>query len=381
MRRLVALDLPGGETFRSALERCFEAGDAVVPVDQRLPKPAISRLFSSLGPSVVVDDGGEHHLEGGRSCDEGDALVMPTSGTSGEAKGVVLTHAGLEASALATSKRLGVDPLTDRWLCCLPLSHVGGISVVTRSLITATPLEIQPSFDADLLVASLARGTTLVSLVATALFRLDEATIDALRVIVLGGSAPPERLPANVVTTYGLTETGSGVVYDGAPLDGVEVELADDGEILLRGSMLLRAYRDGTDPKDARGFFPTGDLGAFDDSGRLVVYGRREDVIVSGGEKIWPSPVEQLLAAHPGVSEVALVGVPDPEWTERAVACVVTRPGAVVSLEELRDLVRNELGSIYAPRELHLFSELPRTSIGKLRRSELVADVRARSAP
>jgi O-succinylbenzoic acid--CoA ligase len=305
---------------------------------------------------------------------------MPTSGTSGEAKGVVLTHAGLEASALATSKRLGVDPVNDRWLCCLPLSHVGGMSVVTRSLLTATPLEIQPGFDKALLVASLARGTTLVSLVAAALFRLDDATIDSLRVIVLGGSAPPKRLPDNVVTTYGLTETGSGVIYDGLPLDGVEVELAEDGEILLRGQMLLRAYRDGTDPKDARGFFPTGDLGAFDDHGHLLVYGRREDVIVSGGEKIWPNPVEQLLATHPGVGEVAMIGVPDPEWTERAVACVVTKPGAVVTLEELRDLVRNELGSIYAPRELHLFDELPRTSIGKLRRSALLADLRARSA-
>ena len=379
MRRLVALDLPGGEAFRSALERCFDAGDAVLPVDPRLPRPAISRLFSSLGPSAVVDGDGEHPLEDGRSCDDGDALVMPTSGTSGEPKGVVLTHAALEASALATSKRLDVDPGADRWLCCLPLSHVGGMSVVTRSLITGTPLEIQSGFDEARVAASVANGTTLVSLVATALFRMETATIESLRVIVLGGSAPPERLPANVVTTYGLTETGSGVVYDGVPLEGVEVELNADGEILLRGPMLLRAYRDGTDPRDARGFLPTGDLGGFDDCGRLLVFGRREDVIVSGGEKIWPGPVEQLLAAHPGVSEIALIGVPDPEWTERAVACVVTRPGAVVTLEELRDLVRSDLGSIYAPRELQLFDELPRTSIGKLRRSELAADVRARS--
>jgi O-succinylbenzoic acid--CoA ligase len=197
---------------------------------------------------------------------------------------------------------------------------------------------------------------------------------------VLGGSAPPEDLPGNVVTTYGLTESGSGVVYDGVPLDGVDVEIADDGEILLRGPMLLRAYRDGTDPKDSRGFLPTGDLGAVDEDGRLSVFGRREDVIVSGGEKIWPSPVEQLLLGHPGVEDAAVVGVPDPEWHQRAVACIVASPGTTVALAELRELVRGELGAVYAPRELQLFDELPRTSIGKIRRAELTAAVLARSA-
>lgn len=380
MRRLVALDLPAGDAFRFALEQCFTDGDAVLPVDQRLPKPAITRLFAALRPSTVVDESGAHHLGGGHPTEDGDALVMPTSGTSGAAKGVVLTHAALRASANATSERLVVDPAADRWLCCLPLSHVGGMSVVTRALLTGTALELQPVFSEAMVADSVLRGTTLVSLVATALHRLDSATIEALRVIVLGGSAPPESLPANVTTTYGLTESGSGVVYDGVPLNGVEIELAPDGEITLRGPMLLRSYRDGTDPKDSRGFFSTGDLGAFDDEDRLVVFGRREDVIVSGGEKIWPSPVEQLLASHPGISEVALVGIPDPEWTQRAVACVVARPGATVALDELRELVRNDLGPIYAPRELHLFDALPRTSIGKIRRGELTAAVLARSA-
>jgi o-succinylbenzoate---CoA ligase len=304
---------------------------------------------------------------------------MPTSGTSGVPKGVVLTHAALAASAAATSSRLGTDPTRDRWLCCLPLSHVGGISVVTRALATNTAVEIHAGFHVDDVTRAVKGGVTLVSLVSTALFRLDQASVDALRVIVLGGSAPPEGLPANVVTTYGLTESGSGVVYDGVPLDGVEVEIADDGEILLRGPMLLRAYRDGTDPKDARGFLPTGDLGAWADDGRLSVFGRREDVIVSGGEKIWPSPVEQLLLGHRGVKEVAVVGVPDAEWHQRAVACIVASPGATLDLDELRELVKNELGAVYAPRELQLFDELPRTSIGKIRRAELTAAVLDRS--
>jgi o-succinylbenzoate---CoA ligase len=381
VHRLVALDLPGGDAFLSALEACFAAGDAVLPVDQRLPRPATARLFSELRPSAVIDTSGEHPLEGGRATDDGDALVMPTSGTSGLPKGVVLTHAALATSAAATSRRLGVDATSDRWLCCLPLSHVGGISVVTRALSTNIPVELHAGFDVDDVARSVKGGVTLVSLVSTALFRLDDATIEALRVIVLGGSAPPEALPDNVVTTYGLTESGSGVVYDGVPLDGVEVEIADDGEILLRGPMLLRAYRDGSDPKDSRGFLPTGDLGALDEGGRLSVFGRREDVIVSGGEKIWPSPVEQLLLGHPDVEEVAVVGVPDPEWHQRAVACVVVSPGATVTLAELRELVKSELGAVYAPRELQLFDELPRTSIGKVRRAELTAAVLDRSAP
>lgn len=303
---------------------------------------------------------------------------MPTSGTSGDAKGVVLTHEALVASAEATSRRLQVDPHSDRWLCCLPLSHVGGMSVVTRALITDTPVVIHPAFDEEAATLAVREGVTLTSLVATALFRLEQATIDALRVIVLGGSVPPTDLPLNTVTTYGLTESGSGLVYDGVPLDGVEIELAEDGEILLRGPMLLRAYRDGRDPKDKRGFFPTGDLGTFDESGRLVVFGRREDVIVSGGEKIWPNPVEQVLARHPGVKDVAVVGVDDPEWQQRAVACVVPSALGAPQLEALRDLVRDELGAVHAPRELALFDSLPRTSIGKIQRAEVVRELARR---
>jgi o-succinylbenzoate---CoA ligase len=380
VNRLVALDLPGGNAFLAALEACFAAGDAVLPVDQRLPKPATLRLFSELRPDAVMDASGEHRLEGGRGTDDGDALVMPTSGTSGVPKGVVLTHAALAASAAATSTRLGTDATRDRWLCCLPLSHVGGISVVTRALLTNTPVELHVGFDVDDVARAVTGGVTLVSLVSTALLRLDRETVESLRVIVLGGSAAPDDLPENVVTTYGLTESGSGVVYDGVPLDDVEIEIADDGEILLHGPMLLRCYRDGTDPKDSRGFLPTGDLGALDEAGRLSVFGRREDVIVSGGEKIWPSPVEQLLLGHPDVNEVAVVGVPDSEWHQRAVACIVASPGATVELAELRELVKSELGAVYAPRELQLFNELPRTSIGKVRRAELTAAVLARSA-
>lgn len=380
MRRLVAVDLPGGPAFVEALERYFDSDDAVLPIDQRLPIAATKRLLAEFCPAAITDADGEHALDASIPVDTDDALVMPTSGTSGTPKGVVLTHAALEASARATSTRLAVDANIDKWLCCLPLSHVGGMSVITRALATGTALEVHPGFELGAVTTAIRDGVSLTSLVATALFRLDAATIDLLRCIVLGGSVPPRTLPSNTVTTYGLTETGSGVVYNGLALDGVDIEIADDGEIALRGAMLLRCYRDGTDPKDNRGFFRTGDIGEIDSNGLLVVHGRREDVIISGGENIWPTPVEQVLSRHAAVADVAVIGISDPEWQHVAVACVVTKPGTEVRLEELRDLVRDDLGAVHAPRALELFEELPRTSIGKIKRGELVAEIERRSA-
>lgn len=376
MRRLVALDLPGGAAFVDELRRCLDDGDAVLPIDQRLPDRAKALLVAELGATDVVGPTDRVRRRDGWTTEAGDAVVVATSGTTGVPKGVVLTLKAVAASAAATSSRLGVDPTRDRWLCCLPLNHVGGLSVLTRAILTDTPFEVHPGFDPESVAAALERGATLVSLVPTALSRISPRVASAFRRIVLGGSVPPEVLAANVTTTYGLTESGSGVVYDGTALDGVEVEVRSDGEVALRGPMLLRAYRDGRDPKEPSGFLPTGDLGALDADGRLVVSGRREDVIVSGGEKIWPAPVEAVLARHPSVADVALIGVPDTEWQARAVACVVPSPGADVTLAELRALVSAELGPVHAPRELVLFEALPRTSIGKLRRSVLVESLR-----
>jgi O-succinylbenzoic acid--CoA ligase len=175
-----------------------------------------------------------------------------------------------------------------------------------------------------------------------------------------------------VVTTYGLTETGSGVVYDGAPLAGVEISLSPASEIQVRGPMLLRAYRDGTVPLHDAGWFATGDAGHIDTSGRLHVHGRLSDMVVTGGENVWPVAVERILGRHPGVAEVAVSSRPDPEWGERLVACVIPRDPAVPpALDELRALVGDELAPFAAPKELVLLSTLPKTSIGKLRRDEL----------
>ena len=176
--------------------------------------------------------------------------MVATSGSTGEPKGVVLTHDAVRASALATSRRLGVTA-DDHWLACLPLSHVGGLSVITRAIVTNTPVTVHPGFAAEQVESAARTGATLVSLVGTALQRIDAS---AFRTILLGGARPPAELPPNVVTTYGMTETGSGVVYDGVPLDGVGIRLDDGGQIHLRGPMLLRAYRDGTDPRDGDGW-------------------------------------------------------------------------------------------------------------------------------
>jgi O-succinylbenzoic acid--CoA ligase len=369
MSTLVALAMPGGPAFVDALRRSWDDGDAIAPIDPRLPPTARRRVLDLLAPGLVVDaEGDRHRRRDGVPTEAGDAVVVTTSGTSGEPRGVVLTHAAVEASARATSARLAVDPDRDRWLACLPLGHIGGLSVVTRALITGTPVDVHPGFDAGAVTAASAAGATRVSLVATALGRIDPS---GYRTVLLGGGPAPVSAPDNVVVTYGLTETGSGVVYDGVPLEGVEVESAADGSIRVRGPMLARAYRDGSDPTDDEGWLVTGDLGRWAD-GRLVVEGRRDDLIITGGENVWPEPVEDVLRRLPQVSDVAVTGRDDPEWGQRVVAHVVPcDAGAPPSLDELRTAVGETLSRWHAPRELVVRPSLPRTSSGKLRRADL----------
>jgi O-succinylbenzoic acid--CoA ligase len=350
MARLVALDAAGAP-FVEAMQRAWATGDAVLPVDPRWPGPARRALLDAARLEDPVEDG--------------DALVMATSGSTGDPKLVVLTHASVLASARATSARLGIDPAADRWLACLPLAHVGGLSVVTRALLTGTPCTVHERFDAAAVAQAATDGATRTSLVPTALARIDPS---AFRTILVGGQAPPTDRPENVIATYGLTESGSGIAYEGVPLDGVEVRVVD-GEIHVRGPMLLRAYRDGDDPKDADGWLATGDAGAFD-GGRLTVHGRIRDLIITGGENVWPTAVERVLATHPAVAEVLVVGRPDPEWGQRVVAVVVPS-GSVAppSLDELRAHAKEALPAFAAPTVLELVAALPRTATGKARRS------------
>ncbi|MEO9223909.1 MAG: AMP-binding protein [Acidimicrobiales bacterium] len=370
--RLVALDLPPGRDFVLAMCRVWDDGDAVLPIDPRLPISARVQLFRGLAPEEIVRrDGVRDPIGRGGThppLRDGDAVVIPTSGTTGEPKGAIHTHAGLAAHAAAVHKRLDVDPERDRWLACLPLTHVGGFGVVARALIDEVPLEVHPGFDALAVQAAAADGATLTSLVTTALDRIDPASF---RWVVLGGSADRSERPGNVVHTYGLTETGGGVVYDGTPLDGVEVRVDPDGQIAVRGATLLRAYRDGTTPIDEVGWLRTGDIGQLDD-GQLRVDGRVGDLIITGGENVWPAVVEAALADAPGVAHVAVASRADPEWGQRVVAFVVPAEGEPIpTLAALREHAREQLPAFAAPRELELLGELPRTALGKVRRDHL----------
>jgi O-succinylbenzoic acid--CoA ligase len=362
--RLLAIAAPTGPRFVVELTEAWANGDAVLPLDPRLPLPAVRAIVGAMRPAVLIDETGQHELlPDPLPTADGDALVVVTSGTTGEPKGAVLTHDAVNASAQATSARLQVDPDRDSWLAVLPVAHIGGLSVVTRALLTATPLV----FEGD---------ATLVSLVPTQANRLD---LSPFRVVLVGGGADWRDRPANVVRTYGMTETGSGIAYDGVPLDDVEVRADDDGQLWVRGPMLLRAYRDGTDRRDHDGWFPTGDSGRVDGAGRVTVDGRIGDVIVTGGEKVWPVPVEEALKDHLAVADAAVAGVPDPRWGQRVVAWIVPADGSEApALRELVTLVRETLPPYASPKELRVVDRLPRTAIGKIQRHLLVDDADGR---
>jgi O-succinylbenzoic acid--CoA ligase len=309
--------------------------------------------------------------------------VVETSGSTGAPKRVRLSREAVRASVTATRERLGHD---GGWALALPPAYVAGLMVIARSLLAGTePLIVSASPEVGVDRPSL--DGRAISLVPTQLLRLlDSAGGPAwLRtgalVLLGGGPVPPgmrERAAAagvRVVATYGASETCGGCVYDGLPLDGVEVSLESDGRVCLAGPMLFSGY-DGDPELTATtlvdGRFRTSDLGELDGGGRLRVLGRIDEVIVSGGVNVPGGAVAARLREHPAVAEAEVVGAPDEEWGRRVVACVVPSASAP-GLDELRDWVGERLPRAWAPREVVVLEALPRLASGKVDRQALEA--------
>jgi O-succinylbenzoic acid--CoA ligase len=360
-----------GATVARAAVAAWDEGEAVMPVDAALPPAGRAALIDAMRPTHVIDETGDRHaVAGGVPVTAGVAAVVVTSGTTGAPKGVELTHAGLCAMARGVSDRIGASA-ADRWLACVPMHRVAGLAIVARAWATGVPYVAHDGFDAaEIARSARTEGTTIVSLVPTALRRLRDAhaPLDAYRVILVGGAAcPPELRATNVVTTYGMTETWGGFALDGVPIDGAEVRIAADGEVLVRGPMVMRGYRFG-DALPDDGWFHTGDVGTFAD-GVVTVTDRKKDIVISGGVNISPARVEAVLAMHTAVADVCVVGAPDPEWGERVVAIVVPRDGgAPPSIDHLRAFGREHLAPAELPREIRVVDAIPRDSGGKVLR-------------
>jgi o-succinylbenzoate---CoA ligase len=342
-----------------------------------------------------------------RRFDDPAALCF-TSGTTGEPRGALLTHGNFFWSALASARNLGVRE-QDLWLSCLPLHHVAGLSIVSRSAYYGTEVLLHDRFDADAVNEAIDKErVTLISLVPTMLERLLAARAgrpfpSSLRAALIGGGPVPAPLLEEAaelrlvaLPTYGLTEATSqvttlsprefpeGLATAGRPLAFVHVEIRDDegravgpgeeGEIVVRGPTIMAAYYESRDV-DAQAWFGkwlrTGDFGAWDPAGRLVVLDRRADRMVVGGENVSPAEVERVLRLHPSVLDVAVVGLPAGPRGHEVAAAVMLREGMVLSLDELRRHAGAALSAFKLPRRLAIADELPRTSSGKLLRSTL----------
>lgn len=309
-------------------------------------------------------------------------LLIETSGSTGRPKRVVLSRDAVLASARASAARLGGE---GRWALALPSSYVAGVQVIVRSLLAGHA----PVLGADL-PGALAVGARFVSLVPTQLRRAldvpdERAALTAYDTVLLGGGPidPALRQEAEgagvrVVATYGASETAGGCVYDGLPLDGVDVRIDEGGRIALAGPMLFEEY-DGDRALTAEtlvdGWFLTSDAGRLED-GRLTVLGRLDDVVVSGGVNVPGPAVAARLRAHPDVTAAEVVGVDDPEWGRAVVAIVVGSLG----LEAARDWVAEDLPRAWAPRRLLVVPALPLLAHGKVDRQALLALAEAGSA-
>jgi O-succinylbenzoic acid--CoA ligase len=362
---LLALDFELGPELERAIRDAVDSSVAFCVVDRRTsPRRRIEEL-ERLGATAVRDRDGVTQLASGAPVDEEIGLVMLTSGSSGEPKAVELTWAALRASAELTQSTVRGDT-APVWMPCLPACHIGGLAVILRAVLSDASLHWG---DGEDLKAAAAHGATHVSVVRTQLARHD---VSGFHTVLLGGARPPTALPENVITTWGMTETGSGVVYDGVALPGVDVASVDD-EICVRTPTLFRSYRSGPRPNvlgpDGRDdWFPTGDAGAVDGQ-RVSVKGRLGFVINTGGEKLWPEELEAALATLDGVRDVAVTGVEDVEWGQRVVALVVS-DGTEFD-ERIRGVAEERIGPWAKPKEIRYVAAIPRTTNGKIQRNAL----------
>jgi o-succinylbenzoate---CoA ligase len=361
------------------------SGPAILPLDPDLPDAALARTLEAFAPAAIQTMTGTVAYRGPVSRREGRgavggcpadcAVVIATSGSTGTPKGVQLSAAALTSSAAASLRRIGAGP-GERWLCCLPTFHISGIGVLVRSLLTGTDPVMAQSVSPEVLAAS---GCAHVSLVPTQLRRLVDSGggPGAIRTVLLGGAAAAgsllgdaRELGWHVITTYGMSETCGGCVYDGVPLDTVEVRIGpDSGQIDISGPVLFSGYLGQPELSAAAladGWFHTSDLGQWGADGRLTVRGRSDDVINTGGEKVVPGEVEAVLGTCDGVADVVVVGLPDPEWGEAVTAFVVAaNPDDPPGLDQLRSDVREAISVYAAPKRLVFVSEFPLLPSGK----------------
>lgn len=374
-----------------------------LPLDPALPPGLRQQLLRLADADRVIDDSFQPVYCAGGGSSPSPAwlepvkslwLLVATSGTTGDPALIELTGGNLLASARAANELLDLAP-GDCWLGCLPTHHVAGLAIALRCLLAGARLSLLDRFEATEVLEQLATGrVTHLSLVPTMLHRLLEADPSyrpprSLRVVLLGGAPASPALVQEaldrgwpVCPSYGLTEAASQVatLYPppvrwqeglvGEPLPHVEVEIGEEGRIRLRGDSLAR-HRIGSRGRhpllDEEGWLATRDLGYLDGQGRLTVLGREDDLVISGGEKVRPALVESLLLAHPGLKEVAVVGVEDPRWGARVVACYCGEPAE----GELEIWAREHLSGAHRPRQFVRLGKLPRNPMGKLLRGEL----------
>lgn len=403
-----------GAPFAAALHGCLRAQAVAVPIDPRLPAaeqearigacrlrftaPASELVRQAIDGSWPPDAGPSGAFDwvapAGRPpvplAGTGDDAATPavqlyTSGSTGPGTAVLLTRGNLLWNAIGSQVALGQPP-NERWLSAMPVAHVGGLTVLTRSAIGATTAVLRERFDAAEHADLLMRGeATITSVVPTMLRRLLDAGLQDppnLRMVLLGGAPITEDLVARaaaagvpIASTYGMTEACSQVFTAGAPLFCTRVALRREldpatdpqraDEILVRGPTVARSAA-GPD-----GWLATGDRGARAPGGALRVVGRLAETIITGGENVAPTEVEAHLIAQPGIADAAVLGVPDPEWGERLEARVVLAPGAELVPGAVREALREVLPPFAVPKAIRAVDELPRTPTGKLRRRDL----------